>query len=241
MSNDNHNPTPLPSGSLVPSDLLLREVTALARAEFRRHSAANLSATVTLDELVSEGWLAAQRALENYDPLKGLPLPYIRVTVKDRLQDFVRTTKVGPVGVSARTIKSLQAGTLDSGSAATLTAFSRRASIQPGAMGFDSDGLAEASAGVIFEGDVQKESAADVESSILAAESREMVRTFIDRLASVNATNAQVICLRFGFTEGGVSHSVDEVALILGTSPKNVERRYTAAMKSLRIIAGANA
>jgi DNA-directed RNA polymerase sigma subunit (sigma70/sigma32) len=50
---------------------LLREITALAKAEHRRHRLACSHTSVELGDLISEGWLASQTALANFDPKKG--------------------------------------------------------------------------------------------------------------------------------------------------------------------------
>lgn len=217
-------------GAIIDSATLLRLVTDLAKAEHRRHRQACLNESVTLDDLVSEGWLCAQSALRNFDPEKGELIRYLRSSVSRDLANVVREAKTGPVSVNHQTLKKLNAGRLNETSATTLLAFQNRVSLVPG----------EATvprAGVIHEAEVDLETDERTpEDAAEAAERAELAVSLLARLAARNPRHAQAITLLYGL-DGTHRRTYAEVASIMGTSRCNIEQIHARATRALRKLA----
>jgi RNA polymerase sigma factor (sigma-70 family) len=222
----------LSSDNYISQEDLLRELTALAKAEHRRHRLACAHTSITVDQLISEGWLAAQRVAANYDPELGTFLHYLRRYVKRELGKVVRVAKAGPVSVSHETVRKAQNGTLDPVSSAMLTSIQHRSGIAVGnAPGADEG---EPEQGMVYETDINMTTdEGSAEDIVIQREQAELIHILVDELEERNLLNARVVRLRFGM-EDGIAYSVEETAAIMGTGTKNVERRYTAAMKTLR-------
>jgi RNA polymerase sigma factor (sigma-70 family) len=220
----------LMQGAIIDPATLLRLVTDLAKAEHRRHRQACLNESVTLDDLVSEGWLVAQAALRNFDPEKGELVRYLRSSVSRDLANVVREAKTGPVSVNHQTLKKLNAGRLNDTSANALLAFQNRVSLVPGEP-------SSPRAGVIHESEVDLEAnERSPEDAAEAAERAELAASLLARLAARNPRHALAITLLYGL-DGTHRRTYAEVATIMGTSRGNVEQIHARATRALRKLA----
>jgi RNA polymerase sigma factor (sigma-70 family) len=208
---------------------LVKEITALANAEYRRHKAACSHTSLTVEDLISDGWLASQKALGNYDPDLGELLHYLRRYIKRELSESVRVSKYANVSVSARTIKRLEQGQLSKESTTTLTSLRNASGIAVGT----NPSCEDMDAGLVYEMDVETIEDDYVEDIITKREEADALRSMVDHLASKNARYAQAITLLYGL-DGTTDRSYDEVADIMNITVNNLKQIHKRAMKTLR-------
>jgi RNA polymerase sigma factor (sigma-70 family) len=227
MTIDNDSPDAFsPQGQYLPHDVLHREVRVIAQAALRRRPR-SVGRALTLNDLISEGWIAADEAMSRFDPEKGEALHYVRAKVRRRLNDVLRR-EGHTASVSARTLHRAAAGELSEESQALVEASSptRRVSIVPGNP-----------EGPVAPGSMPQEwlpsrDEPTMEEIVAATEVRSIVHHHLDVLAETRPQQAEAVRLSFGID--GPALSRPEIADKLGTTVENVKKLRQRGLAALR-------